>query len=168
MSKRYRRTGGHWPPCATHADEAVWRWAIHLRDGLRCVYCGLDLRTAPPKAATLDHLRRGGGHDPSNVVSACRSCNSKRQTRAWRSFASVRVITRILQLRSQPIDLELARLYLHGAVDGAAHLASTDTWTSERETFVCACGVRARRHVGEPRFTCTICERAAQRKEVAA
>jgi 5-methylcytosine-specific restriction endonuclease McrA len=45
----------------------------------RCFYCGCDLRQLDPKDLTLDHvipLKWGGAHDPTNVVYACRPCNS--------------------------------------------------------------------------------------------
>lgn len=45
------------------------------RDGSRCAYCGAT------QDLTLDHVVprvRGGGHEPANLVPACRSCNAKK------------------------------------------------------------------------------------------
>jgi hypothetical protein len=52
------------------------REAIYARDGHVCTYCGsgFDL--------TLDHAvpeSRGGGHDESNLVTACRQCNASKR-----------------------------------------------------------------------------------------
>jgi 5-methylcytosine-specific restriction endonuclease McrA len=47
------------------------RRAVFARDGGRCVYCGNT-------ASSIDHVvprSRGGTHEWSNVVSACRRCN---------------------------------------------------------------------------------------------
>lgn len=46
--------------------------------GHRCVYCGRKMQRL-----TMDHiipLSKGGSHTASNVVPACRSCNSKKHT----------------------------------------------------------------------------------------
>lgn len=63
------------------------RAAIKARDGDRCRYCGslvswVDRRG--PHAGTYDHVAPKGPSDLSNIVTACRSCNSKkgRQTSA--------------------------------------------------------------------------------------
>lgn len=53
-------------------------YAIRARDGGACVYCGAT------KYLSLDHLvarSRGGGGDDSNLVTACRSCNSRKGAR---------------------------------------------------------------------------------------
>jgi len=52
------------------------RLRIYARDGFRCVYC--DSR----KRLTLDHIKphvRGGSNAPTNLLTACLSCNSRRQ-----------------------------------------------------------------------------------------
>ena len=65
------------------------RLAIYLRDGLACCYCG-DTVEAGAKL-TLDHLRpysKGGGNEPTNLVTACHRCNSSRGARSWAKFAA--------------------------------------------------------------------------------
>ncbi len=62
------------------------RLAIYLRDGFTCVYCLRDLHDANPFDVTLDHLMPrslGGTHETTNLVTACRSCNSSRQAKDW-------------------------------------------------------------------------------------
>ena len=57
--------------------EALSR-AILDRDGQRCAYCHGPART-------VDHvipLRLGGSNDGSNLVAACRACNSRRMMTA--------------------------------------------------------------------------------------
>lgn len=49
--------------------------AVLLRDNRRCAYC------EKRKATTVDHIipkSRGGRHEWTNVVSACRPCNSRK------------------------------------------------------------------------------------------
>lgn len=58
------------------------RFAILLRDGFRCCYCG-----TPATEATLhvDHRRSvadGGGNDPSNLTTSCRDCNLGKGSRS--------------------------------------------------------------------------------------
>lgn len=56
-----------------------WR-AIKEHSKHRCVYCHRKL-----KRLTMDHilpLSKGGAHTLSNIVPACRSCNSKKHTGA--------------------------------------------------------------------------------------
>ena len=63
------------------------RLAIYLRDGLACAYCGESVEDGA--YLTLDHLRpasKRGSNDPSNLVTACRRCNSSRGNRPVRPF----------------------------------------------------------------------------------
>lgn len=64
---------------------------IHARDGHKCLYCGA---TAISTGAHLhlDHLtpRSLGGADvATNLVLACRSCNSRRGNRSVAAFLAV-------------------------------------------------------------------------------
>lgn len=75
--KRYKRL---WRACGL-GDPSGWvatRIRVLARDGRRCRYCG-------DYADTVDHVIprvKGGTHDDSNLVAACRSCNSRKQDRA--------------------------------------------------------------------------------------
>ena len=58
------------------------RWAIYLRDGLKCLYCGVPLAELVAERGgnflTVDHLRprcRGGKADPYNLMASCYECN---------------------------------------------------------------------------------------------
>ena len=79
------------------------RLAVYLRDSFRCVYCCCDLHGAAPTDITLDHIKPqadGGSNSPSNLVTACRSCNCSRQDRPLNRFcgpetrADIRRLTR--------------------------------------------------------------------------
>lgn len=70
------------------------RWAIYLRDGLTCVYCGVSLhelvRRRDGNFLSLDHinLRSGGGTNAAeNLVTACFACNHRRGARSISAFA---------------------------------------------------------------------------------
>lgn len=80
------------------------RLAIYLRDGFCCVYCGQDLHDADPHDVTLDHLSPGhADHRESNLVTACRPCNSSRQGRAWQEFAAAAAVERISRARRRKL-----------------------------------------------------------------
>jgi 5-methylcytosine-specific restriction endonuclease McrA len=52
------------------------RYEILRRDGHHCRYCGLG---SDEVTITVDHViptALGGTDDPSNLVAACRDCNS--------------------------------------------------------------------------------------------
>lgn len=64
------------------------RLAIYLRDGMECVYCGNGVEDGVQ--LTLDHVRphsRGGSNAPSNLITACKRCNSARGNRSLMAFA---------------------------------------------------------------------------------
>ena len=66
------------------------RLAIYLRDHFTCIYCLRDLHDADPTDITLDHIKcasKGGDNDPSNLITACRHCNCKRQDQPVSRFA---------------------------------------------------------------------------------
>jgi 5-methylcytosine-specific restriction endonuclease McrA len=79
---------------------------IAARDGNACVYCGA---TAASSGAHLhlDHLtpRVAGGADvATNLVLACRSCNSRRQNltlAAWAAVASTHLTFTATSIRAQ-------------------------------------------------------------------
>lgn len=98
------------------------RLAIYLRDGFACAYCGRDLHGAPYRDVTLDHLNakhRAGNHHHTNLVTACRSCNSSRQDKPWRKYATGGAIKRITRLRRRSLDRyrTLAKAIIADATD---------------------------------------------------
>jgi 5-methylcytosine-specific restriction endonuclease McrA len=61
------------------ADRIAVEW-LHAASFL-CNYCGHEIAQAD---RTIDHVQpvsRGGKHTPDNLRRACRSCNSRKQTR---------------------------------------------------------------------------------------
>ena len=61
-----------------------WK-SIQHEQGYRCVWC-LEL-----KPLTIDHLvplSRGGHHTASNIVGACKSCNSSKKDKMPEAFAN--------------------------------------------------------------------------------
>ena len=89
------------------------RLAIYLRDEFRCAYCSQDMTDAEPGTLALDHLiarSKGGSNHQSNLVTICRTCNSRRGNRPWRKFAnSPRIVARItLQVR-RVLNIDLAK-----------------------------------------------------------
>lgn len=94
-------------------SQPVGRWirvekrlAIYLRDGFRCVYCCCDLHGADPRDVTLGHCTAkvdGGTNHHSNLVTACRSCNSSRQDQKLSRFASVQARADIRRLTKRDL-----------------------------------------------------------------
>lgn len=101
------------------------RFAIYARDGFDCVYCrGVFPPDYSGQGLTLDHVvpRSLGGHSrPDNLVTACASCNSRRQAGPvspnWTYFerhdntAGVqrRFRARIRRALRKPLNRELGR-----------------------------------------------------------
>jgi 5-methylcytosine-specific restriction endonuclease McrA len=84
------------------------RLAIYLRDGLACVWCGR--RVEDGVSFHLDHLRprcTGGGNDPTNLVTACSTCNASRQDRGITEFA--RVVADYLHASAEEIVSHVTR-----------------------------------------------------------
>jgi hypothetical protein len=99
------------------------RLALYIRDEFTCCYCGRQLKGANPREVTLDHLvprNAGGDNQPSNLVTACLSCNSSRQDKPWVDFATGGAVERIQTRRTQPINVPLARAIILGTAGDAA------------------------------------------------
>jgi 5-methylcytosine-specific restriction endonuclease McrA len=61
--------------------SGVRRTRIYMRDKFRCQYCGVR---KSPGDLTLDHIlprSRGGDNSPTNIVTACVSCNTRKGSR---------------------------------------------------------------------------------------
>lgn len=110
-----------------HGQGSKWirkdrRLAINIRDDFRCAYCGADLRDREPAEVTLDHLLprcHGGSNDNTNLITACRSCNSARGARPWTDYATGGARDRIEQLRNTPTNRELAKALIAGTAGDA-------------------------------------------------
>jgi len=81
--------------CRKRGHKSGWirrskRLRIYARDEFRCVYCNQQY---PRLSLTLDHVRarsNGGHNHHTNLVTACRSCNSSKQDRSLRQWVEVR------------------------------------------------------------------------------
>ena len=98
------------------------RLAIYLRDSFRCVYCCRDLHGAAPTDITLDHLTAqvdGGTNDPSNLITACRTCNCSRQDKPVAKFCGpeTRKDIRRLTARSMTTYRVLAKAIIDGTTE---------------------------------------------------
>ena len=63
------------------------RYAIYLRDEHSCVYCGMNITKLIDY--TLDHRvpqDLGGGNETTNLVTACKCCNSVKGTKSVSEF----------------------------------------------------------------------------------
>ncbi len=72
--------GHHRLPAGPHF-VGLNKYRLFARDRHVCGYCG---RHCDERELTIEHIRpvsRGGRHDWTNVVTACRSCNSRKGSR---------------------------------------------------------------------------------------
>lgn len=102
--------------------RAERRLGIYIRDGFTCMYCGRDLKNAPAADVTLDHLiacSKGGTNENTNLVCACRSCNSSRGDRDLETFAPGGAQERIAVQRYLPVNLELAKALISNKISEA-------------------------------------------------
>lgn len=98
------------------------RLALYIRDNFTCAYCGTSLKNSDPNLVTLDHLvprnikiaHGGGGNESTNLVTACKSCNSSRQDKPWSDYATGGARDRIETLRYQPLNISLAKALING------------------------------------------------------
>lgn len=98
------------------------RLAIYLRDSFRCVYCCCDLHGAHPTDITLDHVvaeSDGGSNEPSNLVTACRHCNSSRQDKPLARFCGPETRSDIRRLTRRSISRyrRLAKAIIAGTTE---------------------------------------------------
>lgn len=85
---------------------------LFLRDGYRCAYCGRHRRELLPRERlTRDHLlpRSKGGADAwLNVVTACSSCNHRKNDRLVEEVGQVPRVTPRVPTRSELVARRLA------------------------------------------------------------
>jgi hypothetical protein len=116
------------------------RLAIYLRDKLTCTWCGESVHDGAE--LTLDHCKprsKHGGNEPSNLVTSCVSCNSRRGDKSLSSFSKIaakhnviqttpqNVLSRVTSSRRRSLDKHLAqakRLLLHPSVAETAMLSA--------------------------------------------
>ena len=98
------------------------RLAIYLRDGLACVYCGATVEDGA--MLTLDHIQphcTGVDNHETNLVTACRRCNSSRADRPVAEFATAiatylnhgvkadDIVAHVQETAQRPIDVAAAK-----------------------------------------------------------
>lgn len=103
------------------------RLAIYLRDRFTCLSCCRDLHDADPTDITLDHIvprSSGGGNEPANLFTSCRSCNCSRQDKPLSRVLGpeARAHVRRNARRALKPYRTLAKAILSGAIDRAAAL----------------------------------------------
>lgn len=83
--RRYREKHGHRPPNSGSWIDPKLRFELYGRDGWACLLCGdpidQDAHWNGNLAPSLDHIvprSLGGSHDPENLRTAHRACNSAR------------------------------------------------------------------------------------------
>lgn len=92
LERKFQVADGVWKPLRPQIvippdsrEYLKHREVVFAAHGELCVYCG------ETSSLTIDHVfpkSLGGSHDPSNLVPACRSCNSSKGAKtleAWRS-----------------------------------------------------------------------------------
>jgi 5-methylcytosine-specific restriction endonuclease McrA len=98
------------------------RLAIYLRDRFTCVYCLTDLHDSKPFDITLDHVKcreKGGHNHESNLITACRSCNSSRQDKPLTRFAGPETIKHIR--RNTRRSLKKYRILAKELIEGGSN-----------------------------------------------
>ncbi len=103
------------------------RLALYIRDEFTCCYCGKNLKNSAPEDVTLDHLvprnplvaHGNGGNESTNLVTACKSCNSSRGDKPWMDFAPGGARDRIETRRYQFVNEALAKAIISGSIADA-------------------------------------------------
>lgn len=103
--------------------RASTRWSIYLRDGLRCIYCGVTLESLLEERSenflTLDHVRartKAGGHGPHNLVTCCYECNVTKGRKTISAYArELNISPSTLRWRTSKATLKDAERYREAA-----------------------------------------------------
>ena len=95
------------------------RLALYLRDRFACIYSPRALHDAAPRDITLDHIdgrHEAGHHTNENLITCCRSCNSKKQDIPLKRFAGPETIAHIRRntKRSMTKYMRLAKALISG------------------------------------------------------
>jgi 5-methylcytosine-specific restriction endonuclease McrA len=80
-SKRVKGSGSKW-------ISRTNRMALYNRDGFTCIWCGSTF-SKDGNGLTLDHVvaaNNGGTDAPTNLITACLSCNSSKQDKTNRGW----------------------------------------------------------------------------------
>ena len=99
ISKRRSKHALSWESVRKNKE---YRDAIYRRDNWCCVYClsyGEDLQ--------LDHIvprSKGGGNEPSNLVTSCKSCNCSKNNSDLSEWGSIAQQVRALLWSAQEIQ----------------------------------------------------------------
>jgi 5-methylcytosine-specific restriction endonuclease McrA len=102
------------------------RLAINLRDRMTCLYCSRDLSGCDPRDITLDHVKAkadGGSNAPSNLVTACLSCNSSKRDTPINLFTSPERIAMIRRNTRRKIGPY--------RIQAKAYLSRSTVWSDE-------------------------------------
>jgi 5-methylcytosine-specific restriction endonuclease McrA len=99
-------------------DSKAARLGVFVRDGLACCWCGAGVED-PGVRLTLDHIvpyADGGSNHSDNLISSCRSCNSRRGSRSAEQFArevggdrAIEILSHIRVCLARPIDVAEAK-----------------------------------------------------------
>jgi transcription elongation factor Elf1 len=108
-----------------HQSKGCWirkerRLAIYIRDNFTCCYCNRDLHNETSDQITLDHLIARSEHidnTSTNLITACKSCNSRRQNQPFYLFASAEALVKIESLRYADLNMKLATDIIRGFVE---------------------------------------------------
>ena len=96
------------------------RLALYLRDGFRCVYCGVTLCDHKPDDITLDHVDPRAifeslDHSNGNLVTACLSCNVAKGDYLVSEWLTGPALSRVLSILTQPVPQTFALAILRQA-----------------------------------------------------
>jgi 5-methylcytosine-specific restriction endonuclease McrA len=64
-----------------HAHVGLTKHRLFVRDRHVCAYCGSNFTEAELTVEHIQPVSRGGRHEWTNVVTACRSCNTRKGNR---------------------------------------------------------------------------------------
>lgn len=89
-----------WKPREKRVRPSKKRDRLHEEFGNACIYCLVSFENLLPRDRTVDHIvprADGGTNDFTNLVSACRSCNSRRQDKPLKDFVGIETLIRLVR-----------------------------------------------------------------------
>jgi 5-methylcytosine-specific restriction endonuclease McrA len=104
-----------------HAHVGITKHRLFLRDRHLCGYCGTPFADADLTVEHILPVSRGGRHEWTNVVTACRPCNARKDDRTPEEVGLTLARAAAVQLRAEGFDVAVINPRYFKPLDREVH-----------------------------------------------